>query len=393
MQTRTMPPSKNYRGPGDYYQSNLNYQSSFNRNKNNVNWSNDDSNLYEFPRRSREHMNNIRYYDDDVPPTMKRRKVSSSSWKDCGRYYPQSNVVFDNAPSTSDSPYVPSKPSDSYYGAGCKRDRSAIEDDLVFMSKDEIERLSPSRKDGIDSLRETYLRYSYCGFLQSLGMKLELPQTTIGTAMVLCHRFFLRRSHACHDRFLIATAAIFLGAKSEETPRPLNNVLRASCEICHQQGLQFFSYLLPVDWFEQYRERVLEAEQMILTTLDFELNVQHPYASVTSVLSKLGLSETALTSLALSVVSEGLIKALELCVTVLANIAWLFEDVLVGKPLINVLWCIKWVSIQGRCLRQIRVMETPGKLDAFPISEIIGCRICRCDLVCRMVLGANESRL
>lgn len=28
------------------------------------------------------------------------------------------------------------------------------------------------------------------------------PQTTIGTAMVLCHRFFLRRSHACHDRFV-----------------------------------------------------------------------------------------------------------------------------------------------------------------------------------------------
>ncbi|KAK9086754.1 hypothetical protein Syun_029148 [Stephania yunnanensis] len=305
MQTRTMPLSRNYRGQGDYHQSNLNYQPSFNRNKSSLNWNNDNSNLYELPRRSREHMNNIRYHDDDVAPSMKRRKVSSSSWKDSGRYYPQSNVAVDNTPSTSDSLYAPAKPSDSYYGAGCKRDRSAIEEDLVFMSKDEIEKLSPSRKDGIDSLRETYLRYSYCGFLQSLGTKLELPQTTIGTAMVLCHRFFVRRSHACHDRFLIATAALFLAAKSEETPRPLNNVLRASCEICHQQGLQFFSYLLPVDWFEQYRERVLEAEQMILTTLDFELNVQHPYASVTSVLSKLGLSETALTSLALSVVSQG----------------------------------------------------------------------------------------
>lgn len=28
------------------------------------------------------------------------------------------------------------------------------------------------------------------------------PQTTIGTAMVLCHRFFVRQSHACHDRFV-----------------------------------------------------------------------------------------------------------------------------------------------------------------------------------------------
>lgn len=28
------------------------------------------------------------------------------------------------------------------------------------------------------------------------------PQTTVGTAMVLCHRFFVRRSHACHDRYV-----------------------------------------------------------------------------------------------------------------------------------------------------------------------------------------------
>lgn len=45
---------------------------------------------------------------------------------------------------------------------------------------------------------------------------------------------------------LIATAALFLAAKSEETPRPLNNVLRASCEIFHKQDISFLSYILPV---------------------------------------------------------------------------------------------------------------------------------------------------
>lgn len=59
------------------------------------------------------------------------------------------------------------------------------------------------------------------------------------------------------------------------------------------------------DWFEQYRERITEAEQMILTTLNFELNVQHPYESLTSTLEKLGLSETVLVNLALHLVSEG----------------------------------------------------------------------------------------
>ncbi|KAJ6771560.1 CYCLIN-T1-4-LIKE ISOFORM X1 [Salix koriyanagi] len=140
---------------------------------------------------------------------------------------------------------------------------------------------------------------------ENLGLRLELPQTTIGTAMVLCHRFFVRRSHACHDRFLIAVAALFLAAKSEETPRPLNNVVRASSEIFHKQDITLLSYLLPVDWFEQYQERVVEAEQMILTTLNFELNVQHPYGPLASVLNKLGLSQTVLVNLALNLVSEG----------------------------------------------------------------------------------------
>ncbi|OAY72588.1 Cyclin-T1-5 [Ananas comosus] len=187
----------------------------------------------------------------------------------------------------------------------------AAGDVVAFMSRDEIERCSPSRKDGIDSVLETRLRYSYCSYLQSLGMRLELPQTTIATAVVLCHRFFLRRSHACHDRFLVATAALFLAAKSEETPCLLNTVLRASCEVSQNPEFAFFPYLFHgQDWFEQYRERVTEAEQMILTTLDFELDVKHPYAPLTSVLLKLGLSRTILFNMAWSLVSEGLRSSL-----------------------------------------------------------------------------------
>jgi len=45
---------------------------------------------------------------------------------------------------------------------------------------------------------------------------------------------------------LIATAALFLAAKSEEAPRPLNNVLRASSEILNKQNFALFSYRLPV---------------------------------------------------------------------------------------------------------------------------------------------------
>lgn len=54
------------------------------------------------------------------------------------------------------------------------RSRARLEDTVVFMSRDELERCSPSRKDGINLLRETHLRYSYCAFLQNLGIQLNL---------------------------------------------------------------------------------------------------------------------------------------------------------------------------------------------------------------------------
>ncbi|XP_027364899.1 cyclin-T1-3-like [Abrus precatorius] len=256
-----------------------------------------------------DHANYVKY--DAVPSSLKRRKYSAPVWEESQKYY-FPRMVHDNIPPSCSFQAPPSRfNADASTSASCKLDCSIFEDDKpVFMSRDEIDRYSPSRKDGIDVHHETHLRYSYCAFLQNLGMRLELPQTTIGTAMVLCHRFFVRRSHACHDRFLIATATVFLTAKSEEAPRPLNNVLRASSEILHKQDFALLSYRFPVDWFEQYRERVLEAEQLILTTLNFELNVQHPYAPLTSVLNKLGLSKTVLVNLALNLVSEGLRSSL-----------------------------------------------------------------------------------
>ncbi|KAA3467944.1 cyclin-T1-4-like [Gossypium australe] len=306
--------TRNCRMQGSVFQDDYRYP--FNRNNynnyssdnyRNGNWSSDPTRIFnhaqEFLGQFGEHNRGYHHAQPNCAPSLKRRKFSAATWGDSGRNYQPYSLHCPTAqlePSNFIPPPMRST-AEASTSVSNKRDRSQLEDDeSVFMSRDDIERYSPSRRDGIDALRETHLRYSYCAFIQNLGLQLELPQTTIGTAMVLCHRFFVRRSHACHDRFLIATAALFLAAKSEETPRPLNNVLKTSCEIFHKQDITFLSYILPVDWFEQYRERVIEAEQMILTTLNFELNVQHPYAPLTSILNKLGLSQTALVNLALN---------------------------------------------------------------------------------------------
>lgn len=180
----------------------------------------------------------------------------------------------------------------------------------IYFSREEIDRCSPSRRDGIDVQAETFLRHSYCSFIQNLGMRLQLPQTTIATAMVLCHRFFLRRSHAAYDRFIIATSCLFLAAKSEETHRPLDCVLLVSYEICYRQHLANIHYRLPKDWFGKFRDRVLEAEQLVLRTLDFDLTVLHPYESLLAVFSKNGLVQSTLFHVAWNLVNEGLCSLL-----------------------------------------------------------------------------------
>lgn len=43
-----------------------------------------------------------------------------------------------------------------------------------YFSRKELEENSPSRQDGIDLKKETYLRKSYCTFLQDLGMRLKV---------------------------------------------------------------------------------------------------------------------------------------------------------------------------------------------------------------------------
>lgn len=132
---------------------------------------NDFSNPQDSSGRYRDYKDNSSYVKTENAPSWKRRKFSSSTWGDTGRpYFPT------NAYDCGVNPGPPTRfNSDASTSTSCKRDRSKLEDDEpVFMSRDEIDRYSPSRKDGIDALRETHLRYSYCAFLQNLGLRLDL---------------------------------------------------------------------------------------------------------------------------------------------------------------------------------------------------------------------------
>ncbi|XP_062009905.1 cyclin-T1-4-like isoform X2 [Rosa rugosa] len=110
-----------------------------------------------------------------------------------------------------------------------------------YFTRQEIEHCSPSRRDGISRKKETELRELYCSYLKELGMRLDLPQVTIACAMMLCHRFFMRQSHAKND------------------------------------------------WKEVFKELILVAEILLLSTIGFDFEMKLPYMSLVEALRRLDL--------------------------------------------------------------------------------------------------------
>ncbi|XP_010276770.1 PREDICTED: cyclin-T1-3-like [Nelumbo nucifera] len=175
-----------------------------------------------------------------------------------------------------------------------------------YLSRREIEENSASRRDGIDLKKETYLRKSYCTFLQDLGMRLKVPQVTIATAIIFCHRFFLRQSHAKNDRRTIATVCMFLAGKVEETPRPLKDVILVSYEIIHKKDPAAVQRIKQKEVYEQQKELILLGERVVLATLGFDLNVHHPYKPLVEAIKKFKVAQNALAQVAWNFVNDGL---------------------------------------------------------------------------------------
>ncbi|XP_054812111.1 cyclin-T1-3-like isoform X3 [Prosopis cineraria] len=137
-----------------------------------------------------------------------------------------------------------------------------------YFTRKEIEENSPSKRDGVDWKKEMYFRKSYCTFLQDLGMRLKLPQVTIATAIIFCHRFFLRHSLARNDRKTIATACMFLAGKVEETPRPLKDVTLVSYEITNKKDHEAAQRIKQKEVYEQQKDLILAGERIVLQTLE-----------------------------------------------------------------------------------------------------------------------------
>ena len=153
---------------------------------------------------------------------------------------------------------------------------------------------SPSRRDGVDPGREKYVRRTYVGFLAEAGFNLRVPQLTIATATILCHRFFTRKSVAEYDRYLVATTCLFLAGKVEESPKPLREVLSRCHNVLHKPkpGSNAKPPQLERADYDLWREKVLDTERIVLTTLGFDFQIDHPYRHLLACINSLEKDST-----------------------------------------------------------------------------------------------------
>ncbi|RDX93136.1 Cyclin-T1-4, partial [Mucuna pruriens] len=186
-------------------------------------------------------------------------------------------------------------------------EREGEEGSEWYFSRKELEENTPSRRDGIDAKKENELRRSYCGFMQALGMRLSLPQETIATAIVFCHRFFLRQSHAKNDMLIIAISCIHLAGKVKETRHRIRDVVLVSAEMLPRDKTSLERLRSDKEAFEQLRDTILLAERIVLVTINFDMYVRHPYRIVMKAIRKLQVpKKKGLCQVAWNFTSDGL---------------------------------------------------------------------------------------
>lgn len=137
-----------------------------------------------------------------------------------------------------------------------------------YYDKKEI-RNSPSFQEGLDY--ETEMRYRKEGarFIIDTGAKMDLGYNTTATGVVYFHRFYMFHSFRQFPRYVTACCCLFLAGKVEETPKKCKDIIEIARGLLSDEKFATFG----VD----PKEEVMTLERILLQTIKFDLQVEHPY--------------------------------------------------------------------------------------------------------------------
>lgn len=131
-------------------------------------------------------------------------------------------------------------------------------------------RNSPSHRDGIDSATENRYRREGARFILDAGTKMGLRIDTCATGVVFFHRFYMFHSFKEFYRYVTGACCLFLAGKVEETPKKCKDIIKIAQSLISSSSFQRFG--------EDPREEVMTMERILLKTIKFDLQIEHPYS-------------------------------------------------------------------------------------------------------------------
>lgn len=129
---------------------------------------------------------------------------------------------------------------------------------------------TPSVREGLDFETERRYRKEGARFIMHCGTAMGLGHNTMATGVVYFHRFYMFHSFKSFPRYVTACCCLFLAGKVEETPKKCKDIIKTARSLLTDQKFQSFG--------EDPKEEVMTLERILLQTIKFDLQVDHPYS-------------------------------------------------------------------------------------------------------------------
>ncbi|KAK6939499.1 Cyclin, C-terminal domain [Dillenia turbinata] len=164
------------------------------------------------------------------------------------------------------------------------------------------------------SLKEVFITQSH---------DVNSSQLTIASSVMLCHRFYMRQSHAKNDwqndcssqsedanLQTVAPVCMFLACKVEESPRSLKTVIVETYKLLNRWDPCAEGRINKREVYDKQKALILTGEKLLLETIAFDLNIEHPYKPLVAALRRLEITNTELVQVAWNFINDWVCTAL-----------------------------------------------------------------------------------
>lgn len=139
-----------------------------------------------------------------------------------------------------------------------------------YYDKKDLKNTPSIKTDGLDYQTECRYRKEGARFIVQLGATLQLGHNTVATGVVYFHRFYMFHSFKSFPRYVTACCCLFLAGKVEETPKKCKDIIKVARQLLPDDKYISFG--------EDPKEEVMTLERILLQTIKFDLQVEHPYS-------------------------------------------------------------------------------------------------------------------